>query len=261
MKGLSQLQQLSVKNCRRLVTLPELPTMLSKLEADNCQSLARVSIYSADHMNSFDFSFTNCFSLDKIACKNILAYALLKLQHYSKGLRNQMSFLPAVESTFCCPGGKVPEWFNHHSSGHSLVMQLPSNWTSDGFAGLTICAVLAFEEHFYESGVQLKCTFHFSTQGPDSQALHHCYFGGSAYGGKFLQSNHLLFGYDPSILKAVIRNQLLGKSKQVDIRFYPEDMNEDPLPGCNVIACGARLLCAQEEKYLDFSSHYGGTSA
>ncbi|CAL1351932.1 unnamed protein product [Linum trigynum] len=193
MKGLSQLQQLSVKNCRRLVTLPELPTMLSKLEADNCQSLARVSIYSADHMNSFDFSFTNCFSLDKIACKNILAYALLKIQHYSEGLRNQMSFLPAVESTFCCPGGKVPEWFTHHSSGHSLVMQLPSNWTSDGFAGLTICAVLAFEEHFYESGVQLKCTFHFSTQGQDSQALHHCYFCGSAYGGKFLLSNHLLF--------------------------------------------------------------------
>jgi Leucine-rich repeat (LRR) protein len=83
---LSELQYLGLRNCKRLESLPELPPRLSKLDADNCESLNYLGSSSSTVVkgNIFEFIFTNCLSLCRI--NQILPYALKKFRLYTKRL-------------------------------------------------------------------------------------------------------------------------------------------------------------------------------
>ena len=83
---LYELQYLGLRNCKRLESLPELPPRLSKLDADNCESLNYLESSSSTVVegNIFEFIFTNCLSLCRI--NQILPYSLMKFQLYTKRL-------------------------------------------------------------------------------------------------------------------------------------------------------------------------------
>jgi Leucine-rich repeat (LRR) protein len=83
---LLELQYLGLRNCKRLESLPELPPRLSKLDADNCESLNYLESSSSTIVdgNIFEFISTNCLSLRRI--NQILRYSLLKFQLYTERL-------------------------------------------------------------------------------------------------------------------------------------------------------------------------------
>jgi hypothetical protein len=89
---LLELQYLGLRNCKRLESLPELPPRLSKLDADNCESLNYLESSSSTVVkgNIFEFIFTNCLGLPVI--NQILEYSLLKFQLYTKRLYHQVCF-------------------------------------------------------------------------------------------------------------------------------------------------------------------------
>jgi len=83
---LLELQYLGLRNCKRLESLPELPPRLSKLDADNCESLNYLESSSSTVVegNIFEFIFTNCLSLCRI--NQILPFSLMKFQLYTERL-------------------------------------------------------------------------------------------------------------------------------------------------------------------------------
>ncbi|XP_061944613.1 disease resistance-like protein DSC1 [Populus nigra] len=235
---LLELQYLGIRNCKRLESLPELPPRLSKLDADNCESLNYLESSSSTVVegNIFEFIFTNCLSLRGI--NQILAYSLLKFQLYTKRLYHQVPDVPERACSFCLPGGATPECFSHQSWGSTITCQLSSHWAHSKFLGFSLCAVIAF--HSFGHSLQVKCTYHFSNKHGDSDDLY-CYLHG-LYDEKRIDSDHILVGFDPCLVAK--EDYMFSKYSEVSVEFQPEDMNGNllPLEFCQVHECGLHLL-------------------
>lgn len=99
-----QPKYLVLSDCKKLISLPELPASLFTLTANNCESLE--SIYSSFHFPWLALQFINCFKLNHQARDLILksdcAYAIL-------------------------PGGELPEYLTHRADGSSLTISLPQS--------------------------------------------------------------------------------------------------------------------------------------
>ncbi|KAL1194214.1 Disease resistance protein ADR2 [Cardamine amara subsp. amara] len=97
-KGLHNLQTLDISDCKRLVSLPELPCSLQYLDARNCESLERVS--GPLNISNAELDFSNCFKLDR---QDIIE-----------------QFFVGGWGLF--PGSKVPAKFNYRARGNSLTI-------------------------------------------------------------------------------------------------------------------------------------------
>ncbi|XP_011014264.1 PREDICTED: LOW QUALITY PROTEIN: protein SUPPRESSOR OF npr1-1, CONSTITUTIVE 1-like, partial [Populus euphratica] len=234
---LLELLYLGLRNCKKLESLPELPPRLSKLDADNCESLNYLELSSSNVVkgNIFEFIFTNCSRLRWI--NQILAYSLLKFQLYTKRLYLQLPDVPAVPSSFCLPGDATPEWFSHQSWGSTVTFHLSSNWANSQFLGFSLCAVIAFGSVGHS--LQVKCTYHFSNKRGDSRDLD-CYLHGW-YDEKRIDSAHILVWFDPCVVAR--EDYMFSEYSEVSIEFQPEDMNGNllPLDLYQVVECGVRL--------------------
>ncbi|KAL1221162.1 Disease resistance protein ADR2 [Cardamine amara subsp. amara] len=115
-KGLHKLQTLDISECKRLVSLPELPCSLKYLYAQNCESLVRVSGLFITPNAELDFR--HCFKLDRQARKAII----------------QQSF---VGGWGLFPGSKVPAKFNHRARGNSLTIPCSA------FNRFKVCVVIS----------------------------------------------------------------------------------------------------------------------
>ncbi|KAM7469055.1 hypothetical protein LguiA_007238 [Lonicera macranthoides] len=121
---LSQLVVLEFNRCEMLRELPELPSRIYNLFANDCASL-RVSVDRLAMCNIDVVWFQNCRKLLDYGENEIVASTLWqqKLQvtprHYDLGM---------IENIIL-PGGVIPEWFcNHTFTGHSASLKLPQNW-------------------------------------------------------------------------------------------------------------------------------------
>ncbi|KAL9382358.1 hypothetical protein Peur_025393 [Populus x canadensis] len=235
---LLELQYLGIRNCKRLESLPELPPRLSKLDADNCESLNYLESSSSTVVegNIFEFIFTNCLRLRGI--NQILEYSLLKFQLYTKRLYHQLPDVPEGACSFCLPRGVSPEWRIHQSWGSTVTCQLSSHWANSKFLGFSLCAVIAF--HSFSHSLQVKCTYHFSNEYGDSHDLY-CYLHGW-YDEKRIDSDHVLVGFDPCLVAK--EDYMFSEYSEVSVEFQPEDINGNllPLEFCQVHECGLHLL-------------------
>lgn len=83
---LEKLKYLGLRDCLQLRLIPALPPRLTKLDAENCISLRSVTSKSTGvEGNIFEFLFTNCYQLNNLAKKRIMAYALKKFIVIPKG--------------------------------------------------------------------------------------------------------------------------------------------------------------------------------
>ncbi|XP_061944525.1 disease resistance protein RPV1-like isoform X2 [Populus nigra] len=235
---LFELQYLGLRNCTRLESLPELPPRLSKLDADNCESLHYLVSSSSTVVegNIFEFIFTNCSRSRWF--NQILAYSLLKFQLYTKRLYHQLPDVPEGACSFCLPASATPEWFSHQSWGSTVTFQLSSHWANSQFLGFSLCAVIAFYSVSY--GLQVKCTYHFRNEHGDSHDLY-CYLHGW-YDEKRINSAHILVGFDPCVVAK--EDYMFSEYSEVSVEFQLEDMNGIllALDVCEVNECGVRLL-------------------
>ncbi|XP_011014263.1 PREDICTED: inactive disease resistance protein RPS4-like [Populus euphratica] len=232
-----ELQYLGLRNCKRLESLPELPPRLSKLDADNCESLNYLELSSSNVVkgNIFEFIFINCLRLHKT--NGILEYSLLKFQLYTKRL-HQLPNVPEGACSFCLPRGVSPEWFSHQSWGTTVTYQLSSHWANSKFLDFFFYAVIAF--HSFSHSLQVKCTYHFSNEHGDSHDLY-CYLHGW-YDEKRIDSDHILVGFDPCLVAK--EDYMFSEYSEVSVEFQLEDMNGNllPLDLCQVNECEVRLL-------------------
>ncbi|KAG6738697.1 hypothetical protein POTOM_058319 [Populus tomentosa] len=243
---LLELQYLGLRNCKRLESLPELPPQLSKLDADNCESLNYLGSSYQSWMkllqlkgNIFEFIFTNCLSLCR--SNQILPYSLMKFQLYTEML-HQLTDVPEGACSFYLPGSVSPHWLSHQSWGSTVTCQLPLHWVNSKFLGFSLCAVIAF--HSFGHSLQVKCTYHFSNEHGDNHDLY-CYLHGW-YDEKHIDSDHLFVGLDPCLV--VKENDMFSEYSEVSIEFQLEDINGNllPLDLCQVHECGVRLLYEDE---------------
>ncbi|KAF2536057.1 hypothetical protein F2Q68_00019557 [Brassica cretica] len=127
-KDLRLLLKLKISGCRKLTSLPELPSQLMLLSANDCESLEEVA--SPFHNPNANMSFTNCFRLRQQAI---------------------------IQQWFCLgsaflPGRKVPPEFDHRARGSSLTLPHSS------FTRFKVCFVLLPNHQIREDrSSQLLC--------------------------------------------------------------------------------------------------------
>lgn len=100
-KRLSGLNKLDIRECRKLVALPELPGSLLSLDAENCESLKRLDCSFEN--SKICLNFANCINLNQEARELIQTSAC------------KYALLPGVE---------VPAHFSHQATSGSLTINL-----------------------------------------------------------------------------------------------------------------------------------------
>ncbi|CAN7075806.1 unnamed protein product [Brassica oleracea var. botrytis] len=101
-KRISHLRRLVLKGCKKLLSLPQLPSSLSQLDAEDCESLERLDCSFLNQKISLNFA--NCFKVNKEARDVIIQTST-----------NYITILP---------GKEMPNYFNYQANGGSLVMKL-----------------------------------------------------------------------------------------------------------------------------------------
>lgn len=121
--GLHRLQTLIVENCRKLMSVENLPSSLKSLQANNCVSLKRVelSMLLQDSDSIRELMFHNCLRLDKEARRVILN------RRYSEYV--------------CLPGKQVPAEFTHKAAANSITIS-PGNF-STASSRFQVCFLLS----------------------------------------------------------------------------------------------------------------------
>ncbi|XP_056851847.1 LOW QUALITY PROTEIN: probable disease resistance protein RPP1 [Raphanus sativus] len=98
----SRLRRLVLKGCKDLLALPQLPSSLLELDAENCESLERLDCSFLNQ--KIDLNFANCFKLNKEARDVIIQTSTNKVK--------------------TLPGKEMPNYFNYQANGGSLVIKL-----------------------------------------------------------------------------------------------------------------------------------------
>ncbi|KAK9938498.1 hypothetical protein M0R45_015231 [Rubus argutus] len=131
---LSKLTCLYLEGCRKLQTLPELPS-LEWLDIDNCISLDALSNPIEQCNSVLSTRCFNCFKL--VENEEFKSIALLLLTRYFQvqGFKHPYRF------NFVGPGNEIPKWFNHQSEGCSIIVEVHPGWFSNKWMGFALCAV------------------------------------------------------------------------------------------------------------------------
>ena len=101
-KRISRLCQLVVKGCKELLSLPQLPSSLSELDAEDCEGIETLDFSFFNQKIALNFA--NCFKLNKEARDVIIQTST-----------NYITMLP---------GKEMPNYFNYQANGGSLVIKL-----------------------------------------------------------------------------------------------------------------------------------------
>ncbi|XP_050383809.1 disease resistance protein RUN1-like [Argentina anserina] len=164
-KGVSGLKSLRVRKCKWLQSLPVLPCLLEKLDAEGCTSLKTVSVSVTAHTQGLDemlsemessisndfrtesHSFLGCVKLDKISKSHIMDDAFFRIMRLVTIHKLKRSTCDNV--AVICPGDKIPKWFNYQKpQGSSLNIKLPLHWSDDSnFLGFALCSVFEISAH------------------------------------------------------------------------------------------------------------------
>jgi Leucine-rich repeat (LRR) protein len=161
---LSKLEQLYLMGCTDLRLLPELPSNIFYVGADECRSLETLSIRPKGD-SPLSLSLVNCLKLIEnqdyddfllsmlrcylrmvflslslslsIACEG-LSIMICMFQEHSKKNRNNPFLI--------IPGSEIPKWFSHQKVGASMNLQVPSDLFYKCM-GITVCVVYVFRQH------------------------------------------------------------------------------------------------------------------
>ncbi|XP_028785152.1 disease resistance protein RML1B-like [Neltuma alba] len=151
-KHLLGLRFLSIRHCRRLRSLPELPPSIARLDADYCESLEIVSPCRPSSGDPVDFSFQNCMQLNEQSLHNIMDAAAYSIR-YCLLHKDEDDIDPCWISV---PGSRVPEWIKYRAAQSSVIVELPP--LSDSLLFFFCIVVDADSESNWEShGLKCSC--------------------------------------------------------------------------------------------------------
>ncbi|KAL6269508.1 hypothetical protein ACE6H2_026419 [Prunus campanulata] len=136
--GLSKLRRITLKNCKRLLKLPSLPSNRRLNLYANTKNCTSLKIFpDPPWMCSVSYiwiNFVNCFSLVDHQGSSFIIYLMLK------------KFLQEIPCSLSCfgiiiPGSEIPEWFSNQSVGDPIIETLPSDSNSK-WVGFAFCALV-----------------------------------------------------------------------------------------------------------------------
>ncbi|XP_020987443.1 disease resistance protein TAO1-like [Arachis duranensis] len=164
-KHLLALEILSLKNCRELLSLPELPSFIKEFYAPNCTSLETVSNFKSFAMKMVGktkhISFKNSLKLNGNSLYSIMES--LHLTMLSAAFHNVLvrRFHVAIHSynyncmDACLPGSRVPEQFTFRiTNSSSITVHLP---TCSNLLGFIYCVVLSPSNGMKQCGAKIQC--------------------------------------------------------------------------------------------------------
>ncbi|XP_019096050.1 PREDICTED: inactive disease resistance protein RPS4-like [Camelina sativa] len=267
-KKLHHLKSLDLKHCRKLNSLPMLPSNLQYLDAHDCASLETVAkpmthLVVAERVQS-TFIFTDCFKLNQETQENIVAHAQLKsqilanacLKRNNKVQSQGLIYEPLVSVSF--PGNDLPLWFRHQRMGSSIETHLPPHWCDNKFMGLSLCVVVSFkdcEDQSNRFSVICKCKFK-SESGDCIRFI--CTLGGwtepcgsCGHQSRKIVSDHVFLSYNNSFHVKKCREESNEHNRccntAASFKFFVSDDNKRKLGSCEVVKCGMSLLYAPDE--------------
>ncbi|KAJ9178371.1 hypothetical protein P3X46_010259 [Hevea brasiliensis] len=172
-KQCSELKTLMLSNCKRLQFLPELPSALEWVDAENCTSLEFVSsTFIQGYMNSYlDLDLSKCINLDQSSLMDCL---LLKLQ--SMGPPEDQYLDKEADATkfdclecLCIARSEVPKWMMYkNDNGSSLSFSLTTPHATD-FIKIAFCALFAPKVNDSRNlFMAISCKYRFITESGDS---------------------------------------------------------------------------------------------
>ncbi|CAN7075798.1 unnamed protein product [Brassica oleracea var. botrytis] len=152
-KRISRLRRLVLTGCKKLLSLPQLPSSLSQLDAEDCESLERLDCSFLNQKISLYFA--KCFKLNKEARDVII-----------KSSTNYITILP---------GKEMPNYFNYQGNGGSLVMKLNERPSSSSMTWKACILLVSNDE--VEAGIGQTVRVHHgikqkSLDVPCSPSLH-----------------------------------------------------------------------------------------
>ncbi|KAL0659413.1 hypothetical protein Bca4012_079998 [Brassica carinata] len=255
---------LDLKHCRRLNSLPVLPSNLQYVDAHGCVSLEKVAKpvtlpLVTERMHT-TFIFTDCFKLSQAEQEAIVAQAQLKsqllvrtsLQHSHKGLVLD----PLV--SICFPGSDIPSWFCHQRMGSSIETDLLPHWCNSKFIGASLCVVVSFKDyegqHANRLSVRCKCSF----KNQNGQSISFSFSlggwnescGSSCHEPRKLEADHVFISYNTCnvpVFKWSEESNHRCHSTSASFEFYLTDETERKVEGFKVMRCGMSLLYAPDE--------------
>ncbi|XP_019152024.1 PREDICTED: TMV resistance protein N-like [Ipomoea nil] len=162
---LTRLKVLELVGCQKLEALPDLPSSITEVYADECTALKSNLDLLTKYPKLFRVSFTKCARLFQDRCDSHIVDALW--QHLLKGLS-------VVDDDFsiCLPGIEIPEWFTYKNLGPSIAVSLPQNWYNNKFMGFAVCVVsdltstsLSRSSNYLKTTHGIRVLFRFRTRG------------------------------------------------------------------------------------------------
>ncbi|KAH9679715.1 ADP-ribosyl cyclase/cyclic ADP-ribose hydrolase [Citrus sinensis] len=245
-KQLSKLLILTLQNCKRLQSLPELPRC-SRICARHCTSLETLSNLSTLFTRSSElwqvFDFSNCFKLNRNEVGEIVEGALKKIQVMATWWKQQHpvtlyeDYHNPPRGCVSYPGSEIPEWFSYQSMGSSVTLELPPDWFNNNFVGFALCAIVP-DHHGITRGFNVRCIL----KTKDDVAVCSLYVWNHLGVNPSIESDHVLLGYDFSLSS----DSLGGSNNEFCIQFYIQHYEGPGIEGFDVKKCGAHLIYAQD---------------
>ncbi|KAB2631679.1 TMV resistance protein N-like [Pyrus ussuriensis x Pyrus communis] len=153
---LTKLTELNLNGCKRLQLLPDIPSSVRELMAQDCLSLETFSNpLSAGSSVWAGFSFINCY---RLAGNEGINLTFLMLRKYLQSSMKADSQEPFAGFSSAIPGSEIPTWFMHQSVGTSLSIEVRPHWCSSKFKGVAVSAVFGVCENATIRRVDLNST-------------------------------------------------------------------------------------------------------
>ncbi|TXG70965.1 hypothetical protein EZV62_005900 [Acer yangbiense] len=223
--NLSNLDNLCIRNCKRLKCLPKL--QLGGIEAHGCTSLEvlpGLSFGLRDYIISANFA--KCFKLNQNIFEDIVEDALPNIKQVDGFAQ------------LWYPGSEIPKLFEFRSMRSFINVELPPNWFNNNFLGFAICVVVS--DHLID--FEAKCSD--DSSDDESHMRWKCYFK-SKDGHQFvwdnvgtsIYSNHV-FVKSP-ILPFSLR-ELLCYENEVSFEFHLDSSS------LKIEKCGVHLMFGEK---------------
>ncbi|GMN55714.1 hypothetical protein TIFTF001_024827 [Ficus carica] len=142
-----KLSQLSIRDCKFLQSIPELPSTIREVDAWGCTSLEMVSNSMAvltqppidDVRLRFSFEFSHSIKLkhQNIMPEFLKGASLIAAKFACQSCRTHKDEVGGIK--MCYPGEEIPKWFNFQTEGRS--MNIPYNPKSL-FIGFAFCFIV-----------------------------------------------------------------------------------------------------------------------
>ncbi|KAH9782091.1 ADP-ribosyl cyclase/cyclic ADP-ribose hydrolase [Citrus sinensis] len=141
---LSKLWIIELEECKRLQSLPQLPSNIEQVRVNGCASLGTLS--HALKLCKSIYTVISCMDCTKLLNNNGSALSVLKenLEEVSK---------PIPHLSIVVPRSEIPMCFRYQNEGSSLAVTTPLFWhTRIDVMGYAICCV--FNVHKHSSGIK-----------------------------------------------------------------------------------------------------------